>query len=115
MFLFLISGETSFDKSYYYLMVTATAFLPISYLTGLLEWKRRHQSAMVPVFITKIRYGVLIFIVALVCSFWRFLSPQILQAGGVFTVLFVLLNLAILPPLIYLGHIGGIIVYEGKD
>ncbi len=114
LFLSLLFGNPSFEKTYFYLMVIATLSVPVTYLTGLLEWKRRHQSAMIPIFVTKIRYGLVAAFIGGGCTFWYALSPEVL-GSGILTLFFVLLNLAILPPLVYLGHLGGIIVYEKAD
>lgn len=115
MFLFLLFGKASFHQAYFYIMVLATLSVPFAYLTGIFEWKRRHQGARIPIFIAKIRYGLLVWIIGGSCTIWRYLSPEVLEDGGILSVVFILLNLSILPPLIYLGHLGGIIVYEGVD
>jgi hypothetical protein len=96
-------------------MVVATHSLPLSYFAGFFEWKRSHQGAMVPIFIAKLRYGVALFILGAGATIWRALMPGVLEGLNIVSVLFILLNLVILIPLVYLGHLGGIIVYEGVD
>jgi len=115
MFLSLLFGKAAFHQTYFYLMLIATVSAPVSYLTGLYEWQRRHQKAMVPIFLEKIRYGVVVFVIGGCCTLWNYLAPGALAEPGILTVPFILLNLAILPILFYLGHLGGIIVYEGVD
>lgn len=115
MFLFLLFRNTSFNQTYFYMMVFATFSAPFSYLTGIFEWKRRFEGAMIPIFLTKIRYGLAPFIIGGFCTLWHYLYPGVLVNGGIQSVVFILLNISILPPLIYLGHVGGIIVYEGVD
>lgn len=115
MFLFLLFRNTSFNQTYFYMMVFATFSAPFSYLTGIFEWKRRFEGAMIPIFLTKIRYGLAPFIIGGFCTLWHYLYPEVLVNGGIQSVVFILLNISILPPLIYLGHVGGIIVYEGVD
>ncbi len=115
MFLALTFDKDSFRQTYFYLMLIATITSPISYATGLFEWKRKHQKAMVPIFMEKIRFGVGVFIIGGLCTLWNFLSPGVLADIDILTVPFVLLNLLMLPLLLYLGHLGGIIVYEGVE
>lgn len=115
MFLSLLFRKESFNDTYFYLMLAATLSAPFSYLTGILEWKKRYHGAMVQIFLVKIRYGMVIFVIGGCCTLWFYLSPTILMERGLISIFFVLLNLSILPPLIYLGHLGGIIVYEGVD
>lgn len=115
MFMSLLLGKESFSNTYFYIMITATVSAPISYLTGLFEWKRRHQQAMIPLFMTKVKYGLIPFFIGAICSLWYFFSPTILASGNFYTAIFVLFNICILPPLFYLGYLGGKIVYEGVE
>jgi hypothetical protein len=118
LFLFLLLGKVSFHQTYFYIMVLATLSVPFSYLTGIFEWKRRFEGAeiwsmiwstdiiredrvKIQILFAKIRYGLVI--------------PGVLAEGDILSMVYILLNLSILPPLIYLGHLGGIIVYEGID
>jgi uncharacterized membrane protein len=113
--LYLVTGNITFERSYFYLMIVATLSVPVSYLAGLYEWKRSHQQAMVPIFMAKIRFGVVVFVLGAAATLWRLFMPGILVDLNILSVLFILLNLLVLVPLIYLGHLGGIIVYEGTD
>ncbi len=115
MLLYLVTGNTTFERSYFYLMVIATLSLPVSYLAGLYEWKRSHQQAMIPIFMAKIRYGVVVFVLGAGATLWRAFLPGVLGELNILSVLFILLNILILVPLVYLGHLGGIIVYEGVE
>ncbi|MEK6560224.1 MAG: hypothetical protein AABZ07_00695, partial [Nitrospirota bacterium] len=105
----------SFHQTYFYIMVLATFSVPFSYLTGILEWRKRFKGVMIPIFAAKIRYGLVIFIVGGCSTLWHYISPGILERGDILSVVYILLNVSILLPLIYLGHLGGIIVYEGLD
>jgi hypothetical protein len=113
-------------------MVLATSSVPFSYLTGIFEWRRRFEGAeiwsmlwskdifredqvKVQIFFAKIRYGLVIFTIGGCSTLWHYFSPGVLGQGDILSVAYVLLNVSILPPLIYLGHLGGIIVYEGID
>lgn len=115
MFLFLLSGKVSFHQTYSYMMVLATFSVPLSYLTGILEWKKRYRGVMVPLFLAKIRFGLVIFVIGGSCTLWHYIFPGVLENGGIQSLVFILLNISILPLLIYLGHLGGIIVYEELD
>ena len=115
MFLFLLLGNASFHQTYFYIMVLATFSVPFSYLTGILEWRKRFKGVMIPIFAAKIRYGLVIFIIGGCSTLWHYISPGILERGDILSAAYILLNASILLPLIYLGHLGGIIVYEGLD
>ncbi len=115
IFLFLITGNESFDKTYFYIMVLATLSVPFSYASGVIEWRRRYQGAMIDIFFKKFRFGVVVFLLGSAATLWRYFSPEVLNGGGIKVALFVLLNLLILPLIVYLGHVGGKIVYEGLE
>ncbi|GMR04199.1 MAG: hypothetical protein BMS9Abin23_0089 [Thermodesulfobacteriota bacterium] len=115
LFLYLVLGKEAFRLTYFYLMVFATVTMPLSYASGILQWRRKYQGAMIRIFYSKIRYGLLAFVIGAACTLWYYFSPGVLDGGGVVEAAFILLNLSILIPLIYLGHLGAIIVYEGLD
>ncbi len=115
MLLYLVSGKDSFRHTYFYIITLATLSVPFSYITGILQWRKKFQGMMIEIFYTKIRYGVLMFLLGAGATIWNFFSPEILAQGSLLTAVFVILNLAILAPLVYLGHLGGIIVYEGVE
>jgi uncharacterized membrane protein len=112
MFLFLLFGNTSFRQTYFYMMVLATLSLPFSYLTGILEWRQKFEGARLPIFMAKIICGIAIFAIGAACTVWYALSPGVLERGGVVMAAYILLNVSILPLLVYLGYLGGKILYE---
>lgn len=115
LLLFVLFGRTSFHDTYFYILALATLSVPFSFVTGILEWRKRYQGAKKKIFYDKIRFSVVIFLIGLVCTLWHIISPEVLGQLGISSAIFVLLNLSILPPLIYVGHLGGIIVYEEID
>ncbi len=115
MLLYFVSGKDSFRQTYFYIITLATISVPFSYLTGILQWRKKFQGMMIQIFYIKLRYGMLVFLLGACATIWNYFSPDILAEGSILTVVFVLINLAIIPPLIYLGHLGGIIVYEGLE
>ncbi|MDH4128791.1 MAG: hypothetical protein OEV44_08570 [Spirochaetota bacterium] len=115
MLLFIFFGELSFKKTYFHIMLIATLSVPLSYISGIIEWKRKYTGAMIKIFINKIRYGLLPFIIGLGSTIWYYISPNILDSLDIWCILFILVNVSILIPIIYLSHLGGIIVYEKID
>lgn len=115
LFLSLFSDSPSYHHTYSYMMFLAILSVPVSYLTGIWEWKRRYQGAMVPIFLVKIKLGLVVFGMGLLCTVWHYLNPGVLTGGGIWRLIFIFLNLSILPVLTYLGYIGGVIVYRGVD
>jgi len=115
MFLFLLTGKETFKETYTYLITLATMSVPFSYVTGILQWRKKFQAMTLQIFYIKLRYGALVFVLGASATLWNLISPEVLAQGSLLTALFVILNLAVLAPLVYLGHLGGIIVYEGVE
>ncbi len=111
LFLALIFGKESFSNTYFYLMMFATLFTPISHYTGILEWKKKFRGARTHIFINKIRFGIILNVVGGLCTTWYWLYPGILNHIGLFNIVFIILNISIIPIVAYLGHLGGRLVY----
>lgn len=111
LFLALLSDKDSFHNSYFYLMIIATFFTPISHFTGIHEWKKKYRGVRTHIFISKIRYGRILILVGGLCTTWDWFYPGILDNTGVLNVVFIILNISILPLVGYLGHLGGKLVY----
>lgn len=111
LFLAMLSDRNSFHNSYFYLMIIANLFTPISHLTGMLEWKKKYRGARTHIFISKIRYGLILIVVGGLCTTWYWFYPGVLDNTGVLNIVFIILNISILPIVGYLGHLGGKLVY----
>ncbi len=97
--------------TYFHLMILATVSVPLSYATGLIEWRQKYQGAKVRIFITKYRYGALLFLVGTACTLWYGIYPDIVMTSGGLRVLFLVLNISLLPLIVYLGSLGGKLIF----
>ena len=111
LFLSLVFDQDSFRNTYFYLMIIAVFFTPISHFTGILEWKKKFRGARTHIFINKIRYSLILNVVGGLCTIWYWFCPGILNHTGVFNIVFIILNISIIPIVAYLGHLGGRLVY----
>jgi uncharacterized membrane protein len=111
LFLGLICDSDSFCNTYFYLMIFATLFTPLSHFTGILEWKKKFRGVKTHIFINKIRYSLVLNVVGGLCTTWYWLCPEILNYTGVYNIIFIILNISIIPIVAYLGHMGGRLVY----
>jgi uncharacterized membrane protein len=111
LFLALIFDRDSFRSSYFYLMIIATLSTPISHYTGIVEWKKKFRGARTHIFINKIRYSLILSVVGGLCTTWYWFCPGILDHIGVLNIVFIILNVSTIPLIIYLGHLGGKLIY----
>jgi uncharacterized membrane protein len=99
--------------TYFHLMILAAISVPVSYITGIIEWKVKYKGARVRIFTAKYRWGLVLFALGAVCTVWYGLWPGVLKNAGAPRTVFLLVNVAILPLVIYLGYLGGKIVFAG--
>jgi uncharacterized membrane protein len=111
LILYLVFRLDSLRYTYFYILALATISSPITYLTGIVDWKQKYKGAKTSAFVKKIRSGVALVIVGIVCTAWYGSYPDILDGAGVGTIVFLGLNLSTLPLTVVLGHLGGKLVF----
>ncbi len=111
LILYQFTARESFRSTYFYLMILASLSSPATYLTGIVEWKQKYKGAKVKVFAKKYRYGLVLIGLGILCTLWYFLNPKILTDKDEWYIFFIILNFSILPFAIYLGYLGGKLVY----
>jgi uncharacterized membrane protein len=97
--------------TYFHLMILATVSVPISYITGFIEWKQKYRGAKVRIFTRKQRSGLVLLGLGITCTLWYGWDPAVLENGGGLRIVFLSLHFAILPNVIYLGYLGGKLVF----
>jgi uncharacterized membrane protein len=99
--------------AYRHLMILATLSAPVSYLTGIAEWKQKYRGARVRIFRRKIKAGVALVVLGALCTLWYGLQPEIMHDPGAARAVFLCVNSALVPIVVYLGSLGGRLVYGG--
>jgi len=112
--LYFLSHNDSFLQTYFSILVLATISGPISYLTGIVDWKQRYKGAMTSIFSKKIRSGIGLMVVGAICTVWYGFYPSVVDERGVARIIFLALNLSTLPLTVVLGHLGGKLVFMVK-
>ncbi len=107
------TGKGVYFEVYRYVLLCATASVPVSYATGIIDWKTKYHGARVRLFRQKLRYGAVVFVLGSAASLWAWGQPAAADAEGIPGVAFYFLNFAVLPPLMYVGHLGGMLVFRG--
>lgn len=114
LILYKIFHQESFRSTYFHLLLVASISAPISYLTGIIEWKQKYKGARVRIFKRKYTYGIVLMGVGSFCTVWSYISPEIIRGPGILHFVFILLNFTILSLAVYLGHLGGKLVFGGS-
>ena len=82
-------------------------------MTGIIEWKQKYKGVKVRIFSRKQVLGLVLLGIGITCSLWYGYHPDVLKNAGGLRIVFLVLNLAILPNVIYLGYLGGKLVFGG--
>lgn len=99
--------------AYHHLMILATLSAPVAYLTGVAEWKQKYRGAKVRIFTRKKRAGVVLVILGAFCTLWYVMNPGIMMDSGAARAAFLCMNSSVVPLVVYLGSLGGKLVFGG--
>ncbi|MBI2859755.1 MAG: response regulator [Chloroflexi bacterium] len=102
--LYLVTGELSFEKAAYYLLVLGLASAPFSTLSGVLSWRLTFEGTMNRLFGWKIALSAALFALTVPAVLWRALDPDVLVRAN---YLFLGLLIAQVPLAALLGYAGG--------
>ncbi len=91
-------------------LVFVVLALPPVIFTGFLEWKKKYQGALTPIFKTKMAAAGLTSAGCIISLVWYGIDPRVLD--GSMSWLFILVNLIMLAAAGVAGHIGGKLVFK---
>jgi uncharacterized membrane protein len=117
LFLILHSAthQPSFAHTYFHTMLLATLSAPVSFVTGLIEWKQKYKGAKTPVFTKKARFGLALSLTGALCTLWCWMDSAIVSSSGTPFALFYLANLTCLGLALFVGHLGGKLVFGARQ
>jgi len=107
LLLTLPSGDPFFEHTVEHLIVISLMAIPVSFFSGLHDWKTKYKGAKTPVFLKKIRLSIILFLLALVAVTIRIAIPDIMYENSWLHWVYIVFLLAMLPVVTLLGHYGG--------
>ena len=110
-FLYLITGDVSFESASYYVMAVGFLVAPVCTLSGFMSWKITYLGKKSGNFRTKILFSTLLVAVITICFLWRFVDPSVLTSRTGLSYVYIALQASFIPIVSILGHTGGKIVY----
>lgn len=111
-FLFLLTGESSFESASYYILVFGFLLSPVCTFSGYMSWKITYSGKRSRDFRLKILLSTLLMIVITICFIWRTLDPSILLSKIYFSYIYMAFQASLIPIVSILGHTGGKIAYK---
>nr|NJM01402.1 rubredoxin [Desulfobacula sp.] len=91
-------------------MIFVVLAFPVVIFTGILEWQKKYQGALTPVFKIKILAAALTTISCVISLLWYLFDPKVLSSPK--ALVFILVNLVMLAAAGVAGFIGGKLVFK---
>lgn len=101
------SGNAFFEHTVIHLLVIVLLAIPLSFISGIIDWKQKYKGAKTPIFDKKIRLSILLFLLAVSTVAIRFSNPGVMDEPGLPSWTYAVLLLAMLPVVLLLGYYGG--------
>jgi len=107
LLLTLLTANSYFEHTVEHLIVIVLMALPVSFFSGIHDWKTKYRAARAPIFIKKIRLSALLFLLSLTAVVLRLTTPDVMSCRGVEYWLYLALLFSMLPVVTMLGYYGG--------
>ncbi|NTU68633.1 MAG: hypothetical protein HGB02_07120 [Chlorobiaceae bacterium] len=107
LLLALPSDDPFFERTVLHLLVIVLLVIPVSFVSGILDWRKKYHGAWAPVFVRKIRLAGALCILAVCAVSIRFVEPGVMAGDGLLRWVYILIIIAMLPVVVLLGHYGG--------
>lgn len=107
LLLFLPTGNLYFEHTVINLLVIVLLAVPVSFYSGIRDWKTKYKGAKTPVFQKKIRLSILLSVMCAITVAIRIAVPDVMMTKGVLFWVFVVCFSITLPTVVLLGHYGG--------
>lgn len=117
LFFLLISTLTSnphFEHTVLHLLIVALTMVPVSFLSGVRDWRRNFGGGRAPVYYRKITLSGLLFLLLVSAVAIRLASPSVMARQGIVLWVYLGTLLLSLPIVVLLGHYGGKLAYRWK-
>lgn len=110
----LLTGNPHFEQTAVHLLIVALAIVPVSFVSGVRDWRRNFGGGRAPVFYKKIRLSGLLFLLMGSAGAIRLLAPSVMARPGMGRWVYLGCLFLSLPIVVMLGHYGGKLAYRWK-
>lgn len=107
LLLTLPTGDAYFEHTVIDLLVIVFLAVPVSFFSGIIDWKKKYKGVMTPVFSKKIRLGILLMVLTTIAVSIRLLDQGVMAENGILHWVYIIILVAMLPVVVLLGHYGG--------
>ncbi|MBT1074252.1 hypothetical protein KJB29_03090 [Geobacter grbiciae] len=114
LFISILTGNPYFEHTVLHLLIVAIVMVPVSFLSGLRDWRRNFGGGRAPVFYWKIKLSGLLFILQGSAAATRLADPSVMERQGIGLWVYLGTLFLSLPIVVLLGHYGGKLAYRRK-
>jgi PAS domain S-box-containing protein len=107
-----VVGNPGLEAATFWLILTATAVVPVSLGSGLYDWQKHFGGRRAPIFFKKIALALALLMFGLVAAALRYGHPELLSVADWQSGLFLLCLSGMLGCVALLGHYGGILAAQ---
>lgn len=110
----LYTGNVYFEHTVLHLMILALCMVPVSFFSGVRDWRTKFHGGRAPIFYRKMWLTGLLFLLGGCAAGIRLVHPGVSFEGGVFKWLYIGCLFGTLPVVVLLGHYGGKLAFQWK-
>ncbi|KUL20271.1 hypothetical protein [Chlorobium limicola] len=115
LLLTLPTGNTFFEHTAQHLLWITFLAIPVSFFSGIHDWRTKYRAAKAPVFIKKIRLSFVLFALCIVAVSLRLSVPDVMARQDLLHWFYVADLFAMLPVVTLLGHYGGKLSQQSRQ
>jgi len=115
MMLTLITSDPYFEHTVIHLICISATAIPISFISGIRDWRIKFHGGRAPIFYRKIKLSIILAVLCSTVISIRLAVPNPLAAGGWIGLLYSGCILVALPIVVLLGHFGGKLAYAARQ
>ncbi|NTV98158.1 MAG: hypothetical protein HGA70_03235 [Chlorobiaceae bacterium] len=101
------TGNSYFEHTVEHLMVITLLAIPVSFFTGVHDWKTKYKGAKAPIFMNKLKLSGLLFALCITAVSIRLSIPDVMSVNSTVHWIYLIVVFAMLPVVTLLGHYGG--------
>jgi predicted heme/steroid binding protein/uncharacterized membrane protein len=105
--IFFYNGDKSFELAGFYSLVTAVVFMLPTILSGIVSWWVNYELAMTKIFIYKLSFSIILFVMGIIELVIRFSAPEVSSGTAGISIFYNVMIFANIPVLAVVGFNGG--------
>jgi len=115
LILTLATANSYFEHTVEHLILIVILAIPVSFFSGIHDWKTKYRGAKAPLFIKKIRLSYLLFALCASAVAIRLTAPDVMNQQGIEHWLYLATLFSMLPVVTLLGYYGGKLSAQSKQ